>query len=772
LGDPKDAHQETFADSTWKLVDLPHDWVIGQPFKRGGDKGWNEQNMQGFFAWEEVAWYRKEFSLPDTADKKVMIYFGGAYRNSTVYVNGKKAGGRAYGYSSFELDISGLIKEGRNIIAVRLDNSCERPDRWYSGSGLYRNVYLKVLPQAHIKTWGVQIKTLLADAKQADIAVETSIENGGLSGVGVHAKILKPDGTVIAEVATPFALTGTAISVRQRMRIQNPALWSAEKPSLYRVKINLEIDGKMEKPIEIPFGIRKIDFVNHKGMLVNEQPVKLKGVCLHHDCGITGSAYYDTVWRRRLVNLKNIGCNAIRTSHNPPSEEFLDLCDELGFYVIDECFDKWKSGSYSAHFKADAERDLEDMILRDRNHPSVIMWSIGNEVEDQGSSSMLKIQKKLADLVRRLDTRPVTCALAPHVNPPGLSAGEMVKITKKLGQDVDVLGLNYHEPLYQNYCSAIDKLIVGTECYEYYSGTAENYEDITTKNPWEFVLENDNVIGQFLWAGIDYLGESSWPSKGWTGAVFDICGCMKPNAYFRKSRWTDEPMIYIGFYDQVSKPNYARGRWSFPPVVSHFNLDHFQRRTVTAVIYTNCEEAELWINGKKRGRRKTKDFVNGIIEWNFEYASPSKEGNGELKVIGYRKGREMCSHVLKTAGVPWQILLEPDRTILSRVMGDGLAGGSATGGCIAHIEVSICDRNKIICPHEESLVEFALSGDGEILGACSADLNSGLGFTLPKTFTSGGKALVMIKAGAGAGTLELTAYCENLKPASLKFKVK
>jgi beta-galactosidase len=778
LGDPKDAHQETYADSTWKHVDLPHDWVIGQPFKRGGEKGWNEQNMQGFFAWEGVAWYRKEFSLPDMRGNKALVYFGGAYRNSTVYVNGKKAGGRAYGYSSFELDISEFVKEGKNLIAVRLDNSCEPPDRWYSGSGLYRNIYLKILPQAHIKTWGVHIKTLLADSKQADIAVETSIANSGTSGVSVHAKVLRPDGTVVAEVSTPFSLTGSEISVRQRMKIQNPALWSDENPSLYLVRINLAIDGKAEKPLEIPFGIRKIKFVNHEGMLVNEQPVKLKGVCLHHDCGITGSAHYDDVWRRRLVNLKNIGCNAIRTSHNPPAEEFLDLCDELGFYVIDECFDKWKSGYYSAHFKTDAERDLEDMILRDRNHPSVIMWSIGNEVEDQGSIFMLRIQKKLADLAHTLDSRPVTCALAPHVNPPNLPAGEQVKITKKLAQDIDVLGLNYHEPLYQDYIAAIDKLIIGTECYEYYTGTAENYEDITTKNPWQFVRENNNVIGQFIWAGIDYLGESSWPSKGWTGAILDISGGMKPNAYFRKSIWTDEPMIYIGFYDQNAKQNYARDRWSFPPLSSHLNLDHFNCRTVTAVIYTNCDEAELWINNKRRGRRKTSDFANGIIEWNFGYEFPSKEGSpfkegvGELKIVGYRKGKEMCSHVLKTAGVPQQILLEPDRTSLNRGFGGGSADGGVIRGCVAHVEVSICDKNKILCPHEELLVEFSLSGDGEILGACSADLNSGLGFTLPKTFTSGGKALVLIKAGASPGALELTAYCENLKSATVKFKVK
>jgi beta-galactosidase len=757
-GDPKNAHQENYNDSTWKPVTLPHDWVISQPFKRGGEGGWTSQNMQGFFDWEGVAWYRKEFFLPELAGQEVSIYFGGAYRNSTVYVNGQEAGGRSYGYSSFELNISDWVREGRNLIAVRLDNGCEAPDRWYSGSGLYRNVYLKIRPAAHIKTWGVQVKTLKADEKLADIAVETTVVNNGTTGVGVYIQIVGPDGKVVAEDTTPFALTGKEITVRQRLRIEKPILWSAEKSALYRVLVYTDIDGKRGQPVEIPFGIRIIEIVNRKGMAVNGEPVKLKGVCLHHDCGITGSAYYDAVWRRRLLTLKSIGCNAIRTSHNPPAEEFLDLCDELGFYVIDECFDKWKSGYYAAHFDTDAPRDLEDMILRDRNHPSVIMWSIGNEVENQGANSMLKIQQQLVAIVRKLDKRPVTCGLEPHVHPRslvGAPADKLVAITKKLAQDVDVLGFNYHEPLYADYTAAIEKPIVGTECYEYYSGTTPNFEDVTTKNPWQFVVENDNVIGQFLWAGIDYLGESAWPAKGWTGAPLDICGGMKPNAWFRKSIWTTEPMVYIGLYDQNVKLNYARGRWSFPSITAHLNNDHLHRRTVTAAVYTNCDEAELWINGKKRGRRKPADFANGIIEWVFEYTE------GEVTVLGFRNGKVVCSHLLKTATAAKQILLVQDRKTL-------VSGG----GDVAHVEVSIVDGGKTLCPHAEVLVSFALTGDGEILGACSADLGSNRGFTSPNVMTSGGKALVMIKAGSSSGTLELTAHNENFKPVSVKFKVK
>jgi beta-galactosidase len=760
LGNPKNAQVEKYNDRTWKRVDLPHDWVISQPFNRGEETGYTWQNMQGFFAWEGICWYRKEFTLPDISKKRVTIYFGGAYRNSTVFVNGQEAGGRVSGYSSFELDITKFVREGKNLIAVKLDNGCEAPDRWYSGSGLYRNVFLKIQSETHIKTWGVHVDVKLTDNKQAEINVTTIIVYKGnektVKGT-VHTKLLSADGKCAAENSLPFECgMDKEIPVKQQLSIKNPLLWSCEEPNLYRAVVSLEIDGKEEPSTETAFGIRKIEITYNKGMTVNGKKVKLKGVCLHHDAGITGAAYYDSVWRRRLLSLKSIGCNAIRTSHNLPAEEFLDLCDEMGFYVIDECFDKWKSGYYAAHFDSDAQRDLTDMIARDRNHPCIFMWSIGNEVEDQGADSMLQIQKKLASIVRELDSRPVTCALAPHANPRtlvGAPVEELVKLTKKLSQDVDVLGFNYHEPLYPHYTKAINKPIVGTECYEYYSCSGTNFEDVTTKNPWQFVLEDENVIGQFIWAGIDYLGECPWPAKGWSGSILDICGFMKPNAFFRKSIWTVEPFVYLAFYDQSKKNDYARGRWSFPQMDSHLNFDHLNRRNVTACIFTNCDEAELWINGKKRGQRKRADFENGIIEWNFEYTS------GAVEVKGILAGKEVCSYIIKTAGQTQKIRLIPDKTNLS-------------AGDIAHIEINITDKNGLLCPNEEMLIEFALEGDAEFLGACSPDLNQNLGFTLPKVVTSGGKALAMIKAGDSSGNLELRAYSEKLEKASLRFKVK
>jgi beta-galactosidase len=428
----------------------------------------------------------------------------------------------------------------------------------------------------------------------------------------------------------------------------------------------------------------------------------------------------------------------------------------MGFYVIDECFDKWKSGYYGNHFDAEAHQDLSDFILRDRNHPSIFMWSVGNEVENQGTDSMIAIQKKLVDIVRSLDDRPVTCALAPHANPRSLVGSapeELVKLTKKLAKDVDVLGLNYHEPLYPHYTKGIDKPIVGTECYEFYSSVETNFEDVSDKNPWQFVLEDDNVLGQFIWAGIDYLGESSWPAKGWSASILDICGFYKPNAYFRKSIWTDKPMIYLAFYDQHIKNDYARGRWSFIPVSSHLNHDYFNRRTVTAAVFTNCEEAELWINGKKRGRRKKADFKNGIIEWSYEYTK------GNIEVKGFNGGKETCSYILKSVEKAQKIKLIPDKTELKP-------------GEIAHIEINITDKSGQLCQNEDFLVELSLHGDALLLGACSSDLNQNLGYTLPKAVSSGGKALAIIKAGDSGTTLELCAYSQELEKAVLRLKVK
>jgi len=766
LGKAANAQNDDFNDSKWKNLDLPHDWVISQPFVRGKPEGWTPQNMQGFFSWEGISWYRKNFTLNKIEGKAVYIYFGGAYRNSVVYVNGKESGKRANGYSSFEIDITEFVKEGNNLLAVSLDNGCEAPDRWYSGSGIYRDVFLKILPEIHIKTWGVQVKTDVSkNNKQADISVFTTVINKKkksekndqkVKGI-VWVKLIGPNGKHVCQVTAKFECPGSEETVVPlKMNILNPVLWSSQNPSLYRASVYLEINGKADEPVEFNIGIRSIEIEYKKGMTVNGEKVKLKGVCLHHDAGITGSAHYDSVWRRRLNILKSIGCNAIRTSHNPPAEALLDLCDEMGFYVIDECFDKWVSGYYEAHFEKDSKRDLEDFILRDRNHPSVFMWSIGNEVENQGTDEMIAIQKKLAEIVRNLDSRPLTCALAPHANPRtlvGLPPEDLVKLTKKMAKDVDVLGLNYHEPLYQHYTKGIEKPIIGTECYEYYSSVGTNFEDVCDKNPWQFVLENDNVIGQFIWAGIDYLGEAPWPAKGWTGSILDICGFMKPNAYFRKSIWSDEPFIYMAFYDQNMKRDYARGRWSFPQMSSHLNQEYFDRRTVTACVFTNCEEAQLWINGKKRGTRRREDFKNGIIEWTIEYATD------DIEVKGITDDKELCTYILKKAGDPKKIKLIQDN--------------KEPAVCdIVHIEINITDKNGVLYPNDEMLVEFSLTGDACIIGACSGDLTQNMGFTQSKVLTSCGRALLMIKMGHTAGNVELCATSQGLEKAQLKFKVR
>jgi beta-galactosidase len=374
---------------------------------------------------------------------------------------------------------------------------------------------------------------------------------------------------------------------------------------------------------------------------------------------------------------------------------------------------------------------------------------------------MLKTEKMLCDYARTLDDRPITLALAPHVTEltrrdlVGAPPEKHVEITKRIAECVDVLGLNYHEPWYPYYTESIDKAIIGTECYEYYSAALYNYEDFEKKNPWRYVLESDNVLGQFIWTGIDYLGESRWPAKGWAASSLDICGFYRDESYLRKSLWSSEPVVHLCFYDNTQKRNYARGRWSYPATVSHLNLDHLERRIVLAAIYTNCEEVELWINDKKLGRRKSADYENGIIEWTFDYAK------GEAKVIGYKGGKAVCVQEMKTAGPPEHISLKADKTELKADSGD-----------LAHVELTVTDNTGCPFPAEDLLLGFALEGDGQILGASSPDIANNLGFDLPRVYCSQGKALVIIKAGASAGELVLTAFSDTLKAGTLKFMVR
>ncbi|MCL2214730.1 MAG: DUF4982 domain-containing protein [Treponema sp.] len=765
LGDPKNAELEDYNDRTWKHIDLPHDWVVHQPFNKGEDEGWTHESMQGFFIWKNTGWYRKEFFLDGGSDKEIYLYFGCAYRNAVIYINGKKAGTHAYGYTSFELCISSFVRPGKNLVAIRLDNGSNVPDRWYSGAGLFRNVFLRQVSKLHFTTWGLGVKAVIQNNGSAEIKVTACIENTSAQEESscLNLVLNDTDGKQITgKKITLNAASKSETVLEHCFYINNPELWSDINPRLYQICAfigDTAAKASCGDYKETKFGIRTIELTAHKGFIINGRNIKLKGVCLHHDCGILGAAFYQDAWRRRLTVLKSIGCNAIRTSHNPQAEEFLDLCDELGFYIIDECFDRWKSLSYEKIFDDNWKQDLHGFILRDRNHPCVFCWSVGNEVENQGSAEMLKIERMLCDYVRTLDDRPVTVALSPHVTEKtprdlvGAPPEKYTEITGRISEYVDVLGLNYHEPWYPYYSKAINKPIIGTECYEYYSGTLGSFEDFTKKNPWRYVLEDNNVLGQFIWAGIDYFGEASWPSKGWTGSSLDICGFYKDQTWLRKSFWSSESVVHLCFYDNTQKNNLARGRWNFPYTASHLNLNHMERRTVTAAVYTNCDEIELWINGKKIGRRRPVDYENGIIEWPFDYAG------GELKVIGFRDGKEAAVQEMKTAGAPAVIALNADKIIL-------------TPSGLAHIEVNITDENGIINPTEDFLLGFSLEGDGEIMGASSPDMNNSLGFDLPRVYTSGGKALVIIKAGAAAGELIFSAYGGNLKGGKMCFTVK
>jgi len=356
LGDPAEAEQENYCDRTWNRVDLPHDWVIHQPFDRGENGVWTKQGMQGFFFWKNTGWYRKTFCLDEIAGKDVFLYFGCAYRNAVTYINGKKAGSHSYGYTSFELCITSHVRPGKNLVAIRLDNGASVPDRWYSGAGLFRDVYLRVVPRLHFKPWGLGVRVVIQKDNTAEIKITANLENTDHAGGSsvLNLALSDPQKNEIAVFKQKFEFTvNSQITLEHNFVIKNPQLWCSENPLLYQLSASIEDGGNNPKHKKIFFGIRTIEMIAKKGFFINGKNTKLKGVCLHHDCGILGAAFYKEAWKRKLLILKGMGCNAIRTSHNPQAEEFLDLCDELGFYVIDECFDKWKSLSYGEIFETD-----------------------------------------------------------------------------------------------------------------------------------------------------------------------------------------------------------------------------------------------------------------------------------------------------------------------------------------------------------------------------------------------------------------------------------
>jgi beta-galactosidase len=591
-GDFSTATMPVFDDSNWQRVNVPHDWSIEGPFSADYSSG-NGYVPGG------LGWYRKHFQLAAAQkDRLVTIEFDGVYDYSEVWINGVFIGARPYGYSSYAYDLTPYVKFGadENVIAVRVDHSRFADSRWYTGSGIYRHVRLCLMNRRHIAHWGTYVTTKVG-AGEAVVRIETTIENvlGAKKTLSLQSDVLAPDGQLVAS-STTSKITGTEAgrTAVQEIKVVRPELWSLKAPTLYTLRSRLKSGETVLDETTTPFGIRTTSFDSNKGFVLNGLPLKLKGVCIHHDAGCLGAAVPDKALERRLRLLKEIGVNAIRTSHNPPAPELLDMCDRLGLLVMDEAFDeftpskkKWVSGinnglpsrfGYAEMFDQWAVADIQDMVRRDRNHPCVILWSIGNEIDyandpftdpvlgdnyqpgNPPAQDLVRLARPLIAAVKSLDrTRPVSAALA------NLTMSETVGLPELL----DAVGYNYQEPRYaSDHKKFPQRIIYGSENSQQY-------------NAWTAARDNDYVAGQFLWTGIDYLGEAGkWPNRASSAGLLDLCGFKKPVAWFRQSLWSGKPMVYLCVAEGTS----GSGRRGFN-VVEHWNWP--SNATINIVCYAN-----------------------------------------------------------------------------------------------------------------------------------------------------------------------------------------
>ncbi|MDA3816966.1 MAG: DUF4982 domain-containing protein [Prolixibacteraceae bacterium] len=751
LVDTTEAVNPTFDDSNWQEIQLPHDWSIKQlASKENSGKGWMGGAM-GYLP-GGIGWYRKNFTIPETYEnKKLTIQFDGVYHQSDVYINGKHLGFHPYGYTTFEYDLTPYLNYGgKNTIAVRVDHSKIPSSRWYSGSGIYRHIWLKVTNQVHVATWGTYITTPEISEKEAKVNIATTINNDTQNPVevSVQNQIVDKQGKRIAlEKSVLQVGKSEQKMLPQSLSLLKPQLWSLEKPYLYTMETTVKVNGKEVDRYTSPFGVREIRFDANKGFFLNGKNIKMKGMNLHPDAGSLGTAVPDRSYLRRLQILKEYGTNAIRCSHNPPTSEFLDMCDSLGFLVIDEAFDKWKGMYYGKYFDECWQRDINAMVLRDRNHPSIVLWSIGNETGEQHDKTEEggKRALMLRDYVHELDpTRLVTAALQPDKSRRYNSNG--------FAQALDVVGYNYQEPwLKDEHKKYPDRIMYVSEAYPYYRGKGPEYKAFYPVNPWYDVADNDFVFGQFIWAGVDYLGESSgWPSVGWVTSPFDVCMFEKPSAAFHRSVWNDKPMVRIAVVDQSLNIDPGKPHWSWPFLADHWTFPQYEGHVIHVQTTTNCDSVTLVLNNNTLGTNKTSEFPNNTIDWYVPYEK------GSIVAKGYKGGQEVATYELKTAGKPAQILLTSDR---QQIIADGQD--------LSHITIKLSDEQGTVVPNADQEIMVEVVGNGRLLVLDNGDLRRN-SFTGNSISTYFGKALLTVQSSCSAGNIKVMVKSKGFPDSILQ----
>lgn len=757
--DPSAAQAVDFDDSSWRRLDLPHDWSIEETPNKDMPRG----NVSGYFP-GGIGWYRKHFVMPAEAQgRRFIIEFDGVYLRSDVYLNGQHLGNRPYGYVSFQYDLTPHLKYGGdNVLAVRVNHFNAPTSRWYSGTGIYRHVWLTSFDPLHIGQWGTYITTPKVSPTAASVRIRTTVQNeyAQTKPCSLVTTIEDPAGKDVASITSTQEIpAGGRSDIEQTVEIPSPAIWSLEQPRLYVAKTVVKEAEQTRDTYRTPFGIREARFDPQKGFILNDRSTKLKGVCLHHDGGCVGAAVPERVWERRLEILKNMGCNAIRTSHNPPAPEFLDLCDRMGFLVFDEAFDKWQAGGYyGKYFEQWWQRDLDAMILRDRNHPSIIIWSVGNEVSEQGKAEGTQILRQLTEHVRRQDpTRPVTYAAYPD-------RGERCVNNNDFAEALDVVGYNYQESWYEeDKKQHPNRIVLGSENCPFFRykgaiGTVRHVsQEFAPVNPWYDVAQHDWSTGQFIWSGIDYLGESSgWPSKGWCNGLIDTCGFLKARAGFHHAAWSTEPVVQIAVMDDSLDIDPGRAPWSWPKMWRGWNYPtkDIMLRVQT---FTNCRTVELIRNGTSFGERESAAYPNSTIEWYVPYLP------GKLQAIGRNDvdGKPIATDQIQTAGAPAKIVLKPDRTSIA-----------TDGQDICNIEVSLVDDKGILVPHDDRQITFEVSGAGKLIGTDNGDLRSHESYKGKLRTTRWGRCLAVVQSTRTPGEISIVAKTAGLADASIKIETK
>ena len=724
-GNVPGAEAVAFDDSAWATTSVPHDMSITLVCTTNNDPG-------------ALGWYRKHFTLPRAfAGKQVVVQFDGVYQDSAIYLNGTRVGGQRFGYISFYCDLTPYLNAtGDNVLAVYVDNQTARRSHFYSGTGIYRHVWLIATDQVHIRNWGTAVTTPVVAAAQSEIRVQTDVVNELATPQTrtLETTIYDESGRARQTVTTPLTLaarhTNTCI---QTLALSDCRLWSPATPVRYYAYSRLLDQAAPVDDYVSPFGIRELKYTAADGFTLNRVPTKLKGVCLHHTLVPAGAAVPDVMWERAIKELLASGCTSIRTSHNPQSPEFYDYCDQLGMMVMDEFCDKWSqtnATSYYADFDQDWPQDLTSFIERDRNHPSVVIWSLGNEVVAAAKvpAFIPNTLKLLVPFAKKLDsTRPYTHAcVAGWSDAPGLAA---------LAEVEDVVGINYQDFLYGPiHALNPNAVLVGTEQDPY----AIPGKNIPT---WYGVKDAPYVVGHHLWTGVDYLGEAK-RKLGGTSGFLDNCLFRKSWFYYQQSQWGLTPMVHI----TIGNGN-GNGR-AMPALAEDWN----QTGAVSVVTFTSCESVDLYVNTNKIGTQWSADFAkNGIMQWtNVPWQA------GEIRAVGRMGGREVAADRLKSAGDPAQVRLQPDRTTFY-----------ADGNDVSCVEVDITDAAGNPVFTATNTVEFTFTGPGRNLGIASGDWNSNEPFKATRRKTYHGKALIVIQSTLLPGTLHLTVNSPGLAPATL-----